>query len=80
MSHQDEFVRALSEKLLSYAVGRVVESYDLPAVRQIARDAAAHDDRWSALISAVVRSTPFTMAIVQSESRSGQPVTGVASQ
>jgi hypothetical protein len=81
VSHHDEFVRTLSEKLLSYGVGRIVEYYDLPAVRQIARDAAAHDYRWSSLISAVVRSAPFTMGIVQSEaSGSGQPVTGVASQ
>jgi hypothetical protein len=65
-SHPDEFVRTLSEKLLSYGAGRVLEYYDLPAVRQVAREAAAQNYRWSALISAIVKSTPFTMGIVQS--------------
>jgi hypothetical protein len=67
-SHPDEFVRTLTEKLLSYAVGRVVDYNDLPAVRQIARESAAEKYRWSALISAIVRSTPFTMGIVQTAS------------
>jgi hypothetical protein len=61
VSHQDEFVRTLTEKLLSYALGRGLEYFDLPTVRQIARDAGARDDRWSALILGIVRSTPFTM-------------------
>ena len=42
-----------------------------PAVRQIARDASAQDYRWSSLISAIVRSTPFTMGIVQGEPSEG---------
>ena len=61
-SHRDEFVRTLTEKLLTYALGRGVEYYDLPAVRQITRDAAPDDYRWSALILGIVKSTPFTMA------------------
>jgi hypothetical protein len=64
-SHPDEFVRTLTEKMLSYSIGRVLESYDLPAVRQIARETAMHEYRWSSLIAAIVRSTPFTMGIVQ---------------
>jgi hypothetical protein len=66
-SHPEEFVRTLGEKLLSYAIGRVTESYDLPAVRRIARESAAENYRWSSLVSAIVTSTPFTMAIVQRE-------------
>ena len=81
VSHQDEFVRTVTEKLLSYSIGRVAEYYDLPAVRQITREAAAQNYRWSSLISAIVKSTPFTMGIVQSqETRSGPPATGAASQ
>ena len=48
-------------KLLTYALGRGVEYYDAPAVRQIVRTAAADDYRWSALIAGVVNSTPFQM-------------------
>lgn len=65
VSHPEEFVRTLGEKLLSYAIGRVIEYHDLPAVRQIARESATKNYRWSSLVSAIVRSTPFTMGIVQ---------------
>jgi mono/diheme cytochrome c family protein len=80
-SHPQEFVRTLGEKLLSYAIGRVIEPYDLPAVRKVARESATQNYRWSSLVEAIVTSTPFTMGIVEGkESRNGQPVTGVASQ
>jgi hypothetical protein len=68
VSHKDEFVRTVTEKLLGYSVGRGVEYYDLPAVRKITADAAARNYRWSALIAGIVRSAPFTMGIVQSSS------------
>ena len=55
------FVSTVAEKLLTYALGRGVESFDAPAVRGIV-DAAARDGyRWSALIEGIVRSTPFQM-------------------
>jgi Protein of unknown function (DUF1592)/Protein of unknown function (DUF1588)/Protein of unknown function (DUF1585)/Protein of unknown function (DUF1587)/Protein of unknown function (DUF1595) len=68
VSHPDEFVRTLGEKMLSYAIGRVIEPHDLPTVRKIARESAAQNYRWSSLVSAIVTSTPFTMAIVERES------------
>jgi hypothetical protein len=61
VGHRDQLVGTIARKLLSYALGRGVEAYDLPAVRAIARDAAARDDRWSAIILGIVRSTPFQM-------------------
>jgi hypothetical protein len=79
LSHKDDFVRTLSSKLLSYAIGRGLEYYDLPAVRKIARDAAKNDYRWSAIISGIVTSTPFSMGIARGEeSQNRQPATGVA--
>ena len=57
--NKEDFVRTLSGKLLAYAVGRGIEYYDQPAVRKIAREAAAHDYRWSSVILGVVNSTPF---------------------
>jgi hypothetical protein len=59
LNHRDDFVRTFAEKMLAYALGRAVEYYDLPAVRQIRREAAANDDRWSSIILGVVKSTPF---------------------
>jgi hypothetical protein len=62
VSHRDDFVRTFTEKLLAYAVGRGLESYDLPAVRRIASAAAADDHRWSSIIIGIVQSTPFAMS------------------
>jgi hypothetical protein len=68
LNQQGEFVRTITEKLLAYAIGRGVEFYDLPAVRKIANEAAEKNYRWSALIAGIVRSTPFTMGIVEDRS------------
>ena len=58
---REQFVATLTERLLTYAVGRGVEHYDMPAVRTIVRDAGATDYRWSSLILGVVESVPFRM-------------------
>jgi mono/diheme cytochrome c family protein len=60
--NKEDFVRTLSGKLLAYAIGRGVEYFDQPAIRKIARDAAASDYRWSSVILGVVNSTPFVPA------------------
>jgi Protein of unknown function (DUF1592)/Protein of unknown function (DUF1588)/Protein of unknown function (DUF1585) len=59
--HRDEFISTMTEKMLTYALGRGVEYYDKPAVRSIAREAARDNYRISALITAIVSSTPFQM-------------------
>jgi hypothetical protein len=56
----DLFATIVTEKLLTYALGRGVEYYDEPAVRKIVRDAAP-DYRWSSLISGITTSVPFQM-------------------
>ncbi len=60
------FVATVTEKLLTYALGRNVESYDMPAVRAIVRDAARNDYRFSSIVLGIVRSTPFQMRMSQS--------------
>ncbi|MBM62371.1 MAG: hypothetical protein CL484_05425 [Acidobacteria bacterium] len=55
------FVGTITEKLLTFATGRGVESYDAPAVRAILRDARSDGYRFSSLILGVVRSMPFQM-------------------
>jgi hypothetical protein len=60
-ARRDEFIETVAEKLLTYALGRGLEPYDQPAVRSIIRKAARNDYRISAMISAVVESTPFQM-------------------
>ena len=60
------FVATVTEKLLTYALGRNVESYDMPAVRAIVRDAERNDYRFSSIVLGIVRSTPFQMRMSQS--------------
>ncbi len=55
------FVTTVAEKLLTYAIGRGVESFDGPAVRNIVDAAGGEGYRWSALVEGIVRSTPFQM-------------------
>ncbi len=61
MAQKTQFVKAVTEKLLTYALGRGLEYYDAPAVRAIDRAAAADDYRWSSLILGIVKSAPFQM-------------------
>jgi hypothetical protein len=59
--YREDFVRTVTEKLMTYALGRGVEYYDNPTVRTIARQAATDNYRMSSLILSIVKSTPFTM-------------------
>ena len=65
LSHPDQFVMTVAEKLLTYALGRGVEYYDTPAIRSIMREAAPNKYRWSDLILGVVQSTPFQMSMTR---------------
>jgi hypothetical protein len=61
LSHREDFVATVTEKLLTYALGRGLEYYDMPTVRAITRQAAAHDYRWTSIILGIVKSTPFQL-------------------
>jgi uncharacterized protein DUF1592/uncharacterized protein DUF1588/uncharacterized protein DUF1587/uncharacterized protein DUF1585/uncharacterized protein DUF1595 len=61
LDRREEFVTTVTDKLLTYALGRGTEYYDGPAIRKIVRDAAPGDYRWSSLILGVARSLPFQM-------------------
>lgn len=61
LNRPELFVRTLTEKLLTFGLGRGVEYYDAPAVRQIVRDARDDKYRFSRLIVGIVKSTPFQM-------------------
>ena len=55
------FVGALTEKLMTYALGRGVEDYDAPAIREIVKAARAQGDRFSAIVVGIATSVPFQM-------------------
>jgi Protein of unknown function (DUF1592)/Protein of unknown function (DUF1588)/Protein of unknown function (DUF1587)/Protein of unknown function (DUF1585)/Protein of unknown function (DUF1595) len=63
LSHPDQFVSTLAEKLLTFALGRGLDYNDAPAVRQVAAESARGDYRFSFLILGVVKSVPFQMKI-----------------
>lgn len=68
LSRSDVFVSTFTEKLLTYALGRGLKYYDMPAVRGIAREASRNDDRFSSIVLGIVRSTPFQMKMKPVES------------
>ena len=59
LASRNEFIGTVTERLVTYAVGRRLEAADMPAVRRIQREAAAQESRWSAVILAIVNSEPF---------------------
>ena len=61
LSRPEQLVTTVTEKLLTYALGRGVEYYDEPVVRQIMQEAAPGGYRWSSLIVGIVNSMPFQM-------------------
>jgi hypothetical protein len=61
LNHREQFIGTVTEKLLTYALARGAEYYDMPAVRAIVKNAGASDYRWSSLIVEIVKSTPFQM-------------------
>ena len=61
LGKEEEFTMTVIQKLLTFALGRGIEYYDQPAIRQIAREAAADDYSWSSVILETVKSTPFQM-------------------
>jgi mono/diheme cytochrome c family protein len=65
LSHSDDFLTTLTEKLLTYALGRGLEAADAPAIRQIKREAARANYRLASLIQGIVTSTPFQMRMAE---------------
>jgi hypothetical protein len=62
----ERFVATLTEKLMIYGLGRGLEYYDQPAVREVTREAGRHDYRFSSVVLAIVKSLPFQMRRSQS--------------
>ena len=65
LDRREQVVRTVTENLMTYAVGRGVEYYDQPSIRQIVRDAEPRQYRWSAIVLGIVKSPPFQMRRAQ---------------
>ncbi|MBM3779977.1 MAG: DUF1592 domain-containing protein [Acidimicrobiia bacterium] len=61
LAHRDQFVGVVVERLLTYALGRGAETYDMPAIRGIIRNAQPDGYRWSSIVLEIVKSLPFQM-------------------
>ena len=59
LNPKDKFPHTVTTKLMAYALGRPLESFDRPAVRRIVRDAEASDYSWSAIVVGIVKSPSF---------------------
>ena len=65
VADRDVFAKVLTEKLMTFALGRGVEYSDMPTVRGILRDAAKDDYRFGSIVLGIVKSTPFEMKLKQ---------------
>jgi hypothetical protein len=61
LKYDEQIVRNMTEKLMTYALGRSTEYYDQPVIRSIVRSAAASDYRFSSIVTGIVMSAPFRM-------------------
>jgi mono/diheme cytochrome c family protein len=71
LKYSPQFVRNITEKLMTFALGRGVEYEDMPVIRAIVRDADKDNDRFLAILMGIVKSGPFQMRVKQVE-ESGQ--------
>ena len=67
LGQREMFVRTLTDKLMTYGLGRGVEHKDKPIVRAVARDAASQNYRFSSIVLGIVNSAPFQMKKAQAD-------------
>ncbi|HEY7335652.1 MAG TPA: DUF1592 domain-containing protein [Bryobacteraceae bacterium] len=65
LRHPEQFAQTLTEKLMTYALGRGVEYYDMPTVRKIVRDAKADNYRFSSIVMGIIKSPAFHSSAVE---------------
>jgi hypothetical protein len=78
LARGDEFAATVADKLMTYALGRGAEYYDMPALRQILKRTKGDNYRWSSLVQAIVESTPFQMRRAPTAIDDRRPATGAA--
>src|SRR4029434_10667543 len=57
--YSPQYVRMITEKLMTFGLGRGVEYYDMPVIRSIVRDSEKNNYRFSSLVMRIIKSTPF---------------------
>ena len=74
LRNPEQFVQTFTEKLMTYALGRRLEYYDMPVVRKIVRTSAADDYRFSSIVMGIVSSDPFRLKKISGGERTALPV------
>jgi hypothetical protein len=69
LHYSPQFVRMITEKLMTFALGRGVENEDMPVIRSIVRDADKDHDRFLSILMGIVKSQPFQYRTKQVEER-----------
>jgi hypothetical protein len=72
MRRPDVFVTTMTEKLMTYALGRGLDDRDMPAVRRIVRDASRQHHRFSSLVLGIATSVPFQMRAAAESAAEGK--------
>jgi hypothetical protein len=65
LAHSEQFVQTLTEKLMTYAIGRSVEYYDMPGIRAIVRDSKATNYKFSSIVMGIVNTPAFRSSMVE---------------
>lgn len=65
LKRRDQFVQTMTEKLMTYALGRGVEYFDMPSVRKIVRDAGRNNDKFSSIVMGIVMAPAFQSSMVE---------------
>jgi hypothetical protein len=74
LRHPEQFVQTLTEKLMTYALGRGVEYYDMPGIRKIVRDAGRNNYKFSSIVMGIVTAPEFQSSVVESNQPAGVQV------
>jgi hypothetical protein len=72
LRYSPQFVRMVTEKLMTYGLGRGVEYYDMPVIRSIVRDASKNNNRFSSIVLGIVKSAPFQMRMKVEENAANE--------
>jgi hypothetical protein len=67
MHYSPQFVRMMTEKMMTYALGRGVEYYDMPVIRSIVRDSEKSNYRFSSIVMGIIKSAPFQLRVKAAE-------------
>ncbi|MBV8844337.1 MAG: DUF1592 domain-containing protein, partial [Bryobacterales bacterium] len=79
LRHPEQFAQTFTEKMMTYALGRSIEYFDMPAIRKIVRDAKPENYRFSSLVLGIVKAPAFQSSMVEM-SKSDQPGAQVAAR